>query len=721
MSGSERLPNIFSGALEHHQAGRLDEARIAYLELIGSEPNHSAALANLGVLLLQRSRPGSEDFEQGVAFLRKSLASNEQQPFAHNNLANALAAAGEFEASDQHYLAAIGYSPKYLEAYINRALLLKRVQGNVAAKSWLCRFEALFSAEVGFWMCLGALQQDTGDYSVALEAFDKVISLNPGAAEAWYNRGNALRLLRRLDEALASYRKCLRLNPRLAEAFTNMGVIQQERKLFDEAVACYDASLQINPASINALYNRALALENMGRFDAAVAGYDETLKLSPAYPYLVGRVHHARMQMCDWGGYSQSLSMLCSAVDSGFPTSVPFPFLAMADDLRLQRHCAETYVKDKFPAVKELPTPRHEIGRRIRIGYFSSDFRTHAVGFLTAGLFENHDRELFEIFAISLAVPPEGDLYTARIKAAVEHFVDLSAVPDAEAVEQLRALGLDIAVDLAGHTMDARTGIFAKRVAPVQVNYLGYPGSMGAPYIDVILADKIVIPTDAEHKYTERVVRLPKTFQINDDQRQIGRSHAREHYGLPAVGLVFASFNTSYKINPPMFDIWCRLLMAAPESVLWMFGENEAQIANLRKETAARGVDPARLVFAGRLPYEDHLARYAHVDLVLDTLPFNGGTSTSDALWGGAPVLTCMGESFASRMSASLLRAAGLPELITTSLEGYEALALSLVQDPERLRQLKAYLQNNRYELPLFNTASLTKDIENAYREMLDI
>lgn len=679
--------DLFRACLEHHQAGRLEQAELAYKQLIEREPTHVAALTNMGVLYLQRFDQTSEIVwkEKALKCLNLSLSLNENQANLHANLVAFYVSQRDVESAQLHYRRAVMLGD-------NSSVLHLR---------------------------MGALLLDCGCFEDALALMDAAIKANPVEAHAWYNRGNALRMLRRLDEALASYRRSLKINPTLAEAFINIGVIQQDQKLFAEAVASYDAALKIRPSLVNAQYNRALALENMGSFDAAVAGYAETLKLSPAYPYLVGRMHHARMQMCDWNDFDANRSMLCNAVESGFPSSVPFPFLAMTDDSRLQRLCAETYVNDKFPVVKELPNAKCEIGRRIRIGYFSSDFRTHAVGFLTAGLFENHDRGVFEVFAVSLAVPPEGDAYTARIKAAVEHYVDLSAMPDSEAVDQLRGLGLDIAIDLAGHTMDARTGLFARRVAPVQVNYLGYPGSMGASYMDVILADERVIPLGVESAYAERVVRLPVTFQINDRQRQINQPRSRVDYGLPGEGFVFASFNTSYKINPPLFDIWCRLLQVKPGSVLWLFGENEAQMANLQLEAAKRGVLAERLIFAGRLPYADHLARYAHVDLVLDTLPFNGGTSTSDALWGGAPVITCMGKSFAGRMSASLLHAVGLPELITESLEDYETLSKKLVTDTSTLAEIKSTLKANRLVCPLFDTESQTRHLEDAYRGLV--
>lgn len=718
--GNASTVELFNKALEAQQLGMLQEAESTYKKLLEVDRCHYAAFANLGVLYLQKAQPGTLVFVDGIECLKKSLVINPAQPIVQNSLGNALFASGSLEDADAHYLAAVGMDPEYLEAYINRCLLLKKSQGLEAARDWFIKHKVKFIGFAPYFMCLGALFLDLGSLDDALEAFDRAVAISPGASAAWYNRGNTLRLLARHDEALTSYRRCLRLSPDHVEAMINMGVLQQDLKCFDEAVGCYDAALKLRPHAINAIYNRALALENMGRYDEAVAGFEKTLSLSPAYPYLVGRLHHARMQCCDWSSFGHNIPLVCNAVGGGFPVSVPFPFLAMSDDLRLQRQCAELFVRDKCPPKEsDHITNSRPVDQRIRVGYFSADFRTHAVGFLTAGLFEAHDRGAFEIYAFSLGSAPEGDSYRARIARSSEHFIDASQLPMAEIVSLARTLALDIAVDLAGHTMDARTAVFAQRIAPIQVNYLGYPGPMGATYMDVILADDVVVPYDAEMLYGERVVRLPQTFQINDNQRMIGQLHARGHYGLPEHGLIFASFNTSYKINPPIFDLWCRLLLASPGSVLWLLGENDAQMTNLRSEAVARGVSAERLVFAGRLPYEDHLARYTHVDLVLDTLPFNGGTSTSDALWGGAPVLTCMGQSFASRMSASLLKAVALPELVTTSLADYEALGLALAQAPIRLKSMKSYLETNRKRLPLFDTKKIVRDIETAYRVMV--
>lgn len=710
----------FKVALAHHQAGQLTEAKHWYLELLKAEPLHWAALANLGVLYLQGAVPGSENFERGVDCLQHSLNANPNQASVHNNIANALSAKGAAKQSDTHYMTAIALAPDYLEAYINRALLLKKAYGLNQARIWLEEHESKFYDQARFYQALGAVLMDSGAHERSLLAFDRVIALSPSSAQAWYDRGNALRLLNRFDECITNYRHALRLDPNIAEAWVNLGVTEQNLKHFDVAITCYNAALRLRPDSINATYNRALSLENTWRFPEAIEAFERALLLSPNYPYLLGRIHHAKMLICDWSDYLDRLNKVIELVRSGAQVSVPFPFLAMTGDTQLQLLCTRTYVEDKCPAFPNAWSPCVYDGkRRIRVGYFSADFRTHAVGFLTAGLFESHDRNRFEVFAVSLGAAPEGDIYRDRIATGVEHFVDASRMTDGEVIQMARSLELDVAVDLAGHTMDARTNVFAQRVARCQVNYLGYPGSMGASYMDVILADQTVLPEEFEGFYSERVVRLRKTFQINDLKRSIGQPRPREFYGLPEQGLVLASFNTSYKINPSTFDIWCRLLERSPKCVLWLLGENDAQMNNLRQEAVTRGVDPQRLVFANRVPYEEHLVRYSHVDLVLDTFPFNGGTSTSDALWGGAPVLTHMGDAFAARMSASLLKSVGLLELVTASAAQYEELAMKLIDNPVKLGVLKNRLQLSRNDCTLFDTAARARDLEEAYIEML--
>lgn len=677
----------FSNAINLHMSGLLDAALQGYLEILEKNPTHAGALSNLATLYLQRFYDAGDaaNLQRAEGFLERCLLLNPSQPALCRN---------------------------FLIAYVNAGLLNKALE----AYDQLLALNG-HSSELA--LLVGALALDSGFPAAALEKFDAAIALNTGEVNAWYNRGNALRVLRRFEEAMSSYRRCIRLRPDHVEAHINMGVLLQDIKQFDLAIAYYDQALLLKPESVTAAYNRALALENTRHLDRAIESYGSLLAREPEYPYLLGRLYHARMQLCDWSGYEEDVVALKDQVLNQQAVIVPFSFLAVTDDLVAQARCAGTYVNDKFPISPEPQQKKaNTSGHRLRVGYFSSDLRTHAVGFLTAGLFESHDRRQFEIFAFSSGKADENDLYCQRISSGCEHFFDASCMSDAELVALARSLCLDVAVDLAGHTLDARTAVFAQRVAPVQINYLGYPGSMGAPYIDYIIADGIVIPQEYESLYTERVIRLPEMFQVNDSQRAIAAVQPRTTYGLPDKGIVLASFNTSYKLNPVMFDSWCRILKACPGAVLWLLAENPIQIANLQNEAASRGVEANRLIFAGRMSYAEHLARYAHVDLVLDTFPFNGGASTSDALWGGAPVLTCMGESFASRMSASLLRAVGLPELVVDSLDRYESCASYLLQHVEELRGLRQRLATNRLQGPLFNTEAWTRHIESIYLKL---
>jgi predicted O-linked N-acetylglucosamine transferase (SPINDLY family) len=397
----------------------------------------------------------------------------------------------------------------------------------------------------------------------------------------------------------------------------------------------------------------------------------------------------------------------------------PFAVLALTDSSMLQRQAAETWVAARHPERRALPPPaRRPGGGRIRIGYFSADYHGHATAHLVAGLLEAHDRERFEIFAFSFG-PASGDEMRTRISAAVDRFIDVRDRSDQDVAQFSRSLGIDIAVDLKGFTSGARPDIFANRAAPVQVSYLGYPGTMGAGYIDYIIADRTVLPEDARRHYSEKVVYLPYSYQVNDDKREIADvAPSRAALGLPSDGFVFCCFNASYKIEPGTFRTWMRILQRIEGSVLWLFESNPAASASLRKEAEAAGVGGERLVFAEHLPQALHLARHRAADLFLDTRPCNAHTTASDALWAGLPVLTCAGESFASRVAASLLNAIGLPELVTTSPQHYEALAMELARDRGRLSGLREKLARNRLAEPLFDTARFTKHIESAYMQM---
>jgi len=439
----------------------------------------------------------------------------------------------------------------------------------------------------------------------------------------------------------------------------------------------------------------------------------------PDYDYVRGHLLHAMQHCCDWRDFESRMAHLTELVRSGKRVALPFEFLAVSGSAADQQQCARIHASDRYPA---SPRPlwrgeRYEHGK-IRVAYLSADFHTHATAFLMAGVFEAHDRARFETTAISFG-PDIEDETRGRLRRAFGRFIDVRNQSGHETARMLRELEVDIAVDLKGYTAHSRTDILSHRAAPVQVSYLGYPGTLGAEYVDYLIADRIVIPEEDQSCYTEKIVYLPESYQPNDSRRAVAaRTPTRGEAGLPERGFVYCSFNNNYKITPAIFDVWMRILRRTDGSVLWLLEDNAAAARNLRREAESRGVSSGRLVFAGRVKPDEHLARHRLADLVLDTLPYNAHTTASDALWTGVPVLTCLGTAFAGRVAASLLKAVALPELVTGSLEEYEELAVRLAGEKGMLEDLRARLADNRATCPLFDTDRITRHIEAAYVTM---
>ena len=436
---------------------------------------------------------------------------------------------------------------------------------------------------------------------------------------------------------------------------------------------------------------------------------------------MLGYLLHTKMKICSWSGLAESLEDISKKMVANEKVTNPFPLLALNDDTFLHKKSSEIYIQSRYPFNLVLePIAKRPQSQKIRVGYFSADFHNHATGYLMAELFELHDKSQFELVAFSFG-PIANDEMRQRLLKSFDQFIEVGRKSDVEVAKLSRNLNIDIAVDLKGFTQDARTGIFSHRAGPIQVNYLGYPGTLGADYMDYIIADKTLIPPQSQQSYSEKVVYLPNSYQVNDRQRIISdKQFKRLELGLPENGFVFCCFNNSYKILPVTFDGWLRILRAVEGSVLWLLQDNSWAAENLKKEAEKQGIAPDRLVFAERLSLPEHLARHRQADLFLDTLPCNAHTTTSDALWAGLPVLTLMGGSFASRVAASLLNAIGLPELITNTQEQYVALAIELAINPKKLENIKLKLANNRLIAPLFDTPLFTKNLESAYVKMME-
>lgn len=559
-----------------------------------------------------------------------------------------------------------------------------------------------------------------GDLETAGLKFAEAIRRDPDFAPAYNAAGLLFASRGDVDAAMEHYATAIRLDPDFASPYINRSVIEHRRGQIDAALTSLRRALELQPENPNANNNLGSLLTEIQRPLEAIDAFDRALRFDPNYPQAAGLRALNKMLICNWSGFTREIPRLVARLEHDEPAAPPWTLLALLDRPDLQRKVAEVWV-----AANAVPTnvlepvvdhPKHE---RIRLGYYSSDFHRHATAHLIAEVLERHDRSKFEVFAFSYG-PETGDDMEKRLKQGVDHFINVRAKSDRDVAALSREHEIDIAVDLKGITVGHRNGIFAHRAAPIQVNYLGYPATVGAPFLDYIIGDETVIPAQAHQFYTEKVVNLPRCYQPNDSQRQISdRTFTRPELGLPETGFVYCCFNNNFKIVPELFDIWMRLLHAVEGSVLWLIEDNALAKENLKWEAERRGIEAKRIVFAPRIAPDEHLARQRLADLFLDTFPYNAHTTASDALWAGLPVLTCPGESFASRVAASLLTAMDMPELIVQHFGEYEDLAVDLAKNPEKIAALKAKLERNRTTSPLFDAEGYARDIEAAYLKMI--
>ena len=672
-------------------------------------------------------------------------------------LGDAAAGAGQRAAAIAFYERAIAVRPDHFQAHYNRGVILYQSGQGAAAAASYERALALAPDLAAAHSALGVVQSEAGrhddalrshDHAVALapndaelhnnrglaldrahrlddavQAFDAALALAPGFGAAWANRGVALHRLGRFGDALASADAALAIDPGDAEAWSNRGLALHDLRRDDESLAALEKATQLAPSLANAWASLGATLNALKRHDEALAAYDRALALDPGLSEARGDRLHAAMLLCDWRGLDDELAGIGAGVDAGDGVVHPFTLLPTPAPASLQKRCAERYVEAHWPRAAARDDVATASGgsastERIRLGYFSADFHRHATMELMAELFERHDRDRFELHAFSFG-PSVDDPMRARAIAAFDRFHEVGAIGDGTVAALARSVGIDIAVDLKGFTQDARPGIFAARAAPVQASYLGYPGTMGAAFIDYLIADDVVVPEASRIDYSEQVAWLPRCYQANAAWQAVAPPRfGRGEAGLPEDGFVFCSFNNSYKIDADVFAVWMRLLQRVPGSVLWLIEANAGAVANLRREAAERGVAGERIVFAPRTNRADHLSRHRLADLFVDTLHYGAHTTASDALRAGLPVLTRLGPTFASRVAASLDRSVGLDELVTASVDDYEATALGLATDPARLRALRDRLAAALPTAALFDAAGFARDLEQIYVAM---
>jgi len=729
------------------QQARLDDAIAAHRHAIRLNPNYAEAFLALGNALKQQGK-----FEEAMGSYRSAIKARRDYAEAHNNVGVLLQMQSRLGEAAAAYGEAVALRPAYAEAQFNLGVVLHQRHELDAAEAAYRRVISLNPGIAVVHNNLGTVLKDKGLLDKALAAFENAIKLKADYAEAFYNRATILQQQARMEEALAAYSQAIKVQPDYADTINNAGIVLQElgrpgeavdlyRRLLermpahadaynnmgaaylaegrpDEARAAFEQALIHRSDFAEAFYNLGNAWRELGHLSEAIAAYRNALRLRPDYADAFSQLVYHRAQACEWDNFQADQDKLLDMVRAGVRVP-PFYLLSTPASASDQLICARHWIKPIRPPPEAVFAHDARVGSgRIRLGYLSGDFHQHSTAHLMAELFECHDRDQFEVFAYSYG-PDDKSQMRARLDRAFDRFVDIRTLSHREAARTIHADKVDILVDLKGYTHHARPAISAHRPAPVQASYLGYPATMGVDFIDYIIVDPFVVPAGQQPFFSERLVHLPGSYQVNDRRREVASPRpSREDHGLPPEGPVLCSFNNSYKISPVFFDIWMRLLRSAPASVLWLLETNGLVKGNLRSEAGKRGVDPARLIFASVVPPAEHLGRHQHADLFLDTLPCNAHTTASDALWAGLPVLTCSGDTFAGRVAGSLLAAVGMPELVTGSLEEYEQTASALARDPQRLIALRQKLEEKRDTSSLFDLPKLTGNIEAAYTRM---
>lgn len=703
-----RLFSVFGGV--NARLGRFAIALECFDRAIAGKPDMINAHSHRGIVLRELGR-----LPEALACFERASDLAPLRADLHNNRGVILQDLKRQEEAIAAFDAALALGADLMDVHVNRGNALRELDRPEDA---LASYDAALQLDTGLFGAhynRGLILKGLGRLEEALASLDEALTLNPGESDAYNSRGTVLQDLGRFDDALNAYENALRFRPAFAEALNNRAVLLKNLGRLDESLASFDEAIRLDPRMTRVWYNRGLAHQDSRRTLKAIEDFERTLQLDPGHQPALVQLLHQKAQLCDWSeSPTQPVVDLLRLGIEGRAVST-FALLAIDGDPGRQLARAKLWARTKLPSASPpLPRPGARPAR-LRIGYYSADFHDHATMRLALRLFELHDRDRFELHAFSFG-PDKHDGLRARIHSAFDRFHDVANSDDKGIADLSRELSIHVAVDLKGYTRDARPGIFARRAAPLQMSFLGYPGSMGADFIDYIVADGVVIPRGLEAAYSEKVIRLPHTYQPNDDTRPIDDIHfMRSDLGLPENGFVFCCFNNTFKISPAEFDVWMRLLHQVDGSVLWLMAQSDLAIDNLRREAAVRGVDPARLIFAPRMALPQHLARHRCADLFLDTFTYNAHTTASDALWAGLPMVTRPGNSFASRVGASLLEAVGMNELIARDVAEYEALALSLANDSRRMAAIKAKLTAQLPSAPLFDSKAFAVAIECAY------
>jgi len=660
--------------------GNFTSAKSYLLSLLNLNPNSASGYRLLGVNFAQQ-----KDWVEALAYISKAIDINQNDQIAYSTLANVFAGLENYDKAIDACNKAISIDPNYPEAWLNKGNIFYKLQ----------------------------------NYQEAINSFNKAITLDAIYVEAISNKANALTHLKKYEEAITLYESAILIKPKYVEAWINKASCYGLMQYYSDALKCVQHAISMNSNYAEAWITLGKIYAETNFLEDSLKSYQQALKLRPESPFLEGLIFRLKENLGNWENFEQERIHLSQNISKQKKAVPPHALLSILDNPELQLQAAKIWTQYEHPQNFSLGPPQKFKHSKIKIAYFSADFKDHPVTYLTTELFELHDRERFEVYGFSLKRANNSPV-RQRLVSAFDHFIEVDDKSDLEIAQLARNLEIDIAIDLGGHTQDSRTGVFALRAAPIQVNYLGFAGTMGAEYIDYLIADRVIIPEQYQAYYLEKKVYLPNSYMVDDSSRlPSNQSFQRSDFGLPESGVIFCCFNNSYKFNPPRIASFAKILAGTPNSVLWVSENNASFQKNLLAEFNKLGIPESRIIFAGRIEaLADHLARYRVADLFLDTSPYNAHTTAVDSLKAGTPVISLAGKTYASRAGASLLTAIGLPELITSSEEEFIKLAIVLGNDPLALSSLKERLKANYQMMPLFNSKRFCSHLENAYQEM---
>ena len=675
----------FKQAFTHYQRGELNEAEKLCLNIKSNNPDNFQILNLLGIILFQK-----KDYHQSIKFTKESLKINPNQADICNNLAVAYIEIKQFNDAIKFLEESIKINPKFIQAYNNLGIVFKELK----------------------------------KYDNAINCWKKMIIIDSNNPQAYNNIGNIYLETQSQKKAIQYYETAVRIDKGFYIAYYNLGNTFQKLNYFEKSIENFGLAIKYNKNYAEAYFNRGNSYRNINKLELALEDYLYAYKINPKLQYLFGNILNTKKDLCDWKNYENDMAFLEKNINHNKYIINPFASLSVIDSPEVQKKITIEYVKEKYEKnnfkIEDNFFIKKSTNNKIKIGYYSSDFRGHAVSHLLAGVIEKHNKNEFEIIGFSLS-SSKRDKMRERLEKSFDKFIDASSKSDHEIYELSKSLNIDIAIDLMGFTKLNRFDVFLKKCAPIQINYLGYPGTSGSNSIDYIIGDKTIISKKNERNFTEKIIYLPDTYQANDSKRKISiKKFLRKDFNLPEDQFVFCCFNKKYKLDPKIFNLWTNILKKVPNSVLWLLDENNISTKNILSEAKSRGLNSDRIIFAKSLPMDEHLRRQQLADLFLDTFPYGAHTTCSDALWVGLPLITKKGESFASRVSSSLLNSIGLEELITTSDHEYEKLAIDLANDKKRLKLIKEKLIQNIENKPLFNTDLYTLNLEKAYKKIFE-